>query len=68
MLQGGACSAQTETAAAEGVVDHFFQQGDDAGGVRDTEHAAGGEIKIAHQLRSACAGEIEEVFYHGLLG
>ena len=68
VLQCGTGRTKAEAATAQGVIDDFLQQGDDAGGVCDAEHAAGREIKIAHQRGGACAGEIEEVLHHRLLG
>ena len=68
VLKRGAGCEEAEAAAAQGVIDYFLQKGDDAGGVCHAEDAAGGEIKIAHQLCGAGTGEIEEVLHHGLLG
>ena len=68
VLKRGTGCPQAEAAAAEGVIDHFLQQGNNAGGIGDAEDAARREIKIAHQRGGTCAGEVEEVLYHGLRG
>lgn len=67
VLQGGGCGPQAEATTAQRVVDDLLQQGNHAGGICHSQDAAGREIKIAHQPKCALAGEIEEVFYHGLV-